>query len=136
MDLMQYKRRIAVTGGAGFIGSNLLLYLIPKYPDYLFVNIDCLTYAGNLANLQSIEEAPSYQFEKIDIGDFERLNDCFERYQVDSVIHLAAQSHVDRSIIGPAEFVATNIVGTFNLLEAARAQMARHRRSVSRQASS
>lgn len=115
-----FKRNIAVTGGAGFIGSNLLHLIVPKYPDYLFVNIDCLTYAGNLSNLESISNLPNYRFEKIDISDFAQLEDCFNKYQFDSLIHLAAESHVDRSIIGPAQFVKTNITGTFNLLELSR----------------
>jgi dTDP-glucose 4,6-dehydratase len=121
-DLEKYKYRIAITGGAGFIGSNLLLYLIPKYSDYLFINIDILTYAGNLSNLSSIENSPNYIFEKIDIRDYKSLESCFDRYKINGLIHLAAESHVDRSIIGPAEFVNTNINGTFNLLELAKKQ--------------
>lgn len=113
-------RRIAVTGGAGFIGSNLLLYLVPKYPQYGFVNIDCLTYAGNLSNLAAIESADNYRFVKVNICDYQALSDVFQNYDVDAVIHLAAESHVDRSITGPADFITTNIVGTFNLLEIAR----------------
>lgn len=109
-----------VTGGAGFIGSNLLLLLVPRYPEYLFVNVDCLTYAGNLANLRPIEAADNYRFERIDICETAELAECFERYQIDGVIHLAAESHVDRSIVGPGEFVRTNITGTFNLLELVR----------------
>lgn len=115
-----FNRRIAVTGGAGFIGSNLLLHLVRKYPDYQLVNIDWLTYAGNLSNLTEIEKAPNYQFEKIDIRDFDALAACFDKYEFDGLIHLAAESHVDRSITGPSEFVTTNINGTFNLLEMAR----------------
>ncbi len=111
---------MAVTGGAGFIGSNLLLYLVPKYPQYLFVNIDCLTYAANLSNLTEIEDADNYRFEKISIADFEKLSDCFDKYNFDAVMHLAAESHVDRSIFGPSDFVATNVNGTFNLLELVR----------------
>lgn len=120
MDWTRYSHRIAVTGGAGFIGSNLLLSLVPKYPEFLFINIDCLTYAGNLANLRTIEKAANYCFEKVNICDFATLRDRFEHYGINSVIHLAAESHVDRSITGPAEFINTNIVGTFNLLELAR----------------
>ena len=113
-------KRIAVTGGAGFIGSNLLLCLVPKYPNYGFVNIDCLTYAGNLANLRPVESAPNYRFERVDICNYEQLRVCLETNEVDAIIHLAAESHVDRSITGPAAFVNTNILGTFNLLELAR----------------
>lgn len=112
-----------ITGGAGFIGSNLLLELVPKYSDYLFVNIDCLTYAANLSNLATIEGRQNYKFEKINICDYQSLSDCFERYQIDSVIHLAAESHVDRSITGPADFIQSNIIGTFNLLELARTRV-------------
>jgi dTDP-glucose 4,6-dehydratase len=115
-----FSRRIAVTGGAGFIGSNYLLRVVPQYPQNLFVNIDCLTYAGNLSNLKEIESAPNYRFEKIDICEREALENCFKRYDFTAVIHLAAETHVDRSILGPSPFVNTNIVGTFNLLELAR----------------
>jgi dTDP-glucose 4,6-dehydratase len=115
-----YKRRLAVTGGAGFIGSNFLNYMVSKYPEYLFVNIDCLTYAGNLSNLKEIEAYDNYVFEKIDITDYGSLAVCFDKYEIDGVTHLAAESHVDRSIIGPAAFIDTNIRGTFNLLELAR----------------
>jgi len=119
-----FEKRILVTGGCGFIGSNLLLYLVPKYPDYLFVNLDCLTYAGNLASLKEIENAPNYRFEKVDIRDFDSLKKCFKTYDITGIIHLAAESHVDRSITGPAEFISTNINGTFNLLELARMRAA------------
>jgi len=115
-----FEKRIAVTGGAGFIGSNLLLMLVPRYADYLFVNIDCLTYAANLSNLSEIDSAENYEFEKIDITDYTRLEECFAKYKFDAVIHLAAESHVDRSLIGPALFIQTNVMGTFNLLELAR----------------
>jgi dTDP-glucose 4,6-dehydratase len=116
----KFSRRIIITGGAGFIGSNFLLYMVPKYPDYLFINIDCLTYAGNLSNLKLIESSPNYYFEKVNICELEKLRQCFEKYQPDGLIHLAAESHVDRSITGPADFVRTNVLGTFNLLELAR----------------
>jgi dTDP-glucose 4,6-dehydratase len=119
-----FKKRLLVTGGGGFIGSNLLLHLVPKYPDYLFVNLDCLTYAGNLTNLEAVEKAPNYRFEKIDIRDYEALESCFAKHDINGVIHLAAESHVDRSITGPAEFISTNINGTFNLLELARKRAA------------
>ena len=119
----QYDRRIIVTGGAGFIGCNLLRYMVPKYPNYLFINVDSLTYAGNLSNLQLLEGVENYRFEKIDIVEYGPLADCFEKYAIDGVIHLAAESHVDRSIIGPAAFVQSNIIGTFNLLEAVRSGM-------------
>ncbi len=115
-----FKKRIAVTGGAGFIGSNLLLMMVPRYPDYQFVNIDSLTYAANLSNLSEIDSAENYEFEKIDITDYRRLEECFAKYNFDAVIHLAAESHVDRSLIGPALFIQTNVMGTFNLLELAR----------------
>ncbi len=120
MDTSDINKRIIVTGGAGFIGSNFLLYLVPKYPDYLFINVDCLTYAGNLTNLKSIERAENYRFEHIDIRDFDALSDCFDRHNPTGLIHLAAESHVDRSITGPSAFVETNIIGTFHLLELAR----------------
>ncbi|MEW6016309.1 MAG: GDP-mannose 4,6-dehydratase, partial [Candidatus Zixiibacteriota bacterium] len=120
----KFERQIIVTGGAGFIGSNLLLYLAPRYPQYQFVNLDCLTYAGNLTNLKAIENLPNYRFEKVDICDFESLKRSFERYQIDGIIHLAAESHVDRSITGPAAFIQTNVIGTFNLLELVRERAA------------
>ena len=117
MNLNDFSSRVAVTGGAGFIGSNLLLYLVPLYPDCLFINVDCLTYAANLANLGPVEGRENYRFEKVDIRNAQDLAGCFEKYQINGVIHLAAESHVDRSIDGPAEFIRTNIMGTFNLLE-------------------
>lgn len=117
---MYEARCIAVTGGAGFIGSNLLLHLVPKYPEVKFVNIDCLTYAANLSNLEPLEGASNYVFERVDIRTSDALAGCFEQHGIDAVIHLAAESHVDRSIIGPQPFVETNVNGTFNLLEQAR----------------
>jgi len=115
----QAPQCILITGGAGFIGSNLLLHLVPRYPECQFVNIDALTYAGNLANLREIESAPNYAFERIDIVDSASLARCFDKYDIDGIIHLAAESHVDRSIAGPARFIETNILGTFNLLQLA-----------------
>jgi len=126
-DFDKFERRIAVTGGAGFIGANLLLYMVPKYRQYLFVNIDCLTYAGNLLSLKSIEKEPNYHFEKIDICNSDTLKSCFEKYRVTDIIHLAAETHVDQSIANPGGFVTTNICGTFNLLEMARARMEKRR---------
>lgn len=118
--LPSYKKRIAVTGGAGFIGSNMLLYMVPRYTDYLFINIDCLTYAGNLSNLKTIKDSPNYRFEKINICDYEKLEKCFSKYDINSIIHFAAESHVDQSIMDPTNFINTNILGTFNLLELVR----------------
>jgi dTDP-glucose 4,6-dehydratase len=113
------KKTILITGGAGFIGSHVVRRFIRKYPDYLIVNADKLTYAGNLENLKDVEKEINYRFEKIDIVDKQMVTGLFEKYTFDSVIHLAAESHVDRSITGPDEFVFTNIVGTLNLLNAA-----------------
>jgi dTDP-glucose 4,6-dehydratase len=113
------KRTILITGGAGFIGSHVVRRFIAKYPEYLIVNADKLTYAGNLENLTDIEKAENYKFEKIDIVEKQSVLDLFKKYNFDGVIHLAAESHVDRSITSPDEFVFTNIVGTVNLLNAA-----------------
>ena len=109
-----------ITGGAGFIGSNFLNLFVPRYPEYNFVNLDKLTYAANLLNLKNIENSPNYTFEQGDIADYKKVTKIFARYNPDIVIHFAAESHVDRSILGPAEFIQTNIIGTFNLLEACR----------------
>ncbi len=115
-----YKRTIMVTGGAGFIGSHVIRFFIKKYPDYKIVNVDKLTYAGNLENLTDIENEPNYEFVKADIVDGGLIQKLFEKYNFDGVIHLAAESHVDRSISNPMEFIYTNIVGTANLLNAAK----------------
>ncbi len=113
-------KTILVTGGAGFIGSHLVRLLVNKYPNYKIVNFDKLTYAGNLFNITDIENAPNYVFEKGDIVETEHLDKVFSKYDFDGVIHLAAESHVDRSIAHPTEFIVTNIVGTVNLLNAAK----------------
>ena len=113
-------KTIIITGGAGFIGSHVIRRFVTKYPDYKIINVDALTYAGNLENLRDMENAPNYYFEKINILDIPALDELFKKYQPDSVIHLAAESHVDRSILSPLDFVYTNIIGTVNLLNAAR----------------
>jgi len=112
---------LLVTGGAGFIGSNLLHHIIDKPEIRLLVNLDCLTYAGRLENLEGLERHPRYVFEKTDLRDKNAVMDLVARHAITHVLHLAAESHVDRSITGPGDFVQTNIVGTFNLLEAVRA---------------
>ncbi len=117
------KKTILITGGAGFIGSHVVRRFVNHYPEYLIVNGDKLTYAGNLENLSDIESRSNYRFEKIDIVDKEAVAVLFSKYNFDGVIHLAAESHVDRSITGPDEFVFTNIVGTVNLLNAAARQI-------------
>ena len=114
------KKTIFITGGAGFIGSHVVRLFVNKYSDYRIVNIDKLTYAGNLENLKDIDKAPNYIFEKADIVNAEQMDSLFAKYNPDGVIHLAAESHVDRSISNPTEFIFTNIVGTVNLLNAAR----------------
>lgn len=117
---MKFDRTILITGGAGFIGSHVVRLFINKYPNYSIINLDALTYAGNLENLRDVENAPNYIFEKGDITDEAFINNLFVQYPIDGVIHLAAESHVDRSISDPMSFIKTNIVGTVNLLNAAR----------------
>ena len=114
------QHSILITGGAGFIGSHLVRLMVNKYPDYHIVNLDALTYAGNLENLKDIENAPNYTFVKADITDAEAMQELFALHQFDGVIHLAAESHVDRSISNPMSFIETNIVGTVVLLNAAK----------------
>ena len=117
---MNFERNILITGGAGFIGNHVVRLFVNKYPSYRIINLDALTYAGNLENLRDIEDKPNYVFEKANIlepGDLERT---FNDYKVDGVIHLAAESHVDRSILSPLDFVYTNIIGTVNLLNTAK----------------
>jgi len=113
-------KKILITGGAGFIGSHVVRRFVNNYPDYMIVNLDKLTYAGNLANLTDIEDKPNYRFVKADITDATVINELFGKENFDAVIHLAAESHVDRSITDPTAFVMTNVIGTVNLLNAVR----------------
>lgn len=114
------KRNILITGGAGFIGSHVVRLFVSKYPDYKIVNLDKLTYAGNLANLRDIEDKPNYKFVKMDICDFDGVCKLMKDEKIDGVIHLAAETHVDRSILDPFSFARTNVMGTLSLLQAAR----------------
>lgn len=118
--MKHYSRAIVITGGAGFIGSHVVRLFVNKYPDYHIINIDKLTYAGNLANLDDIKDRPNYTFLKADICDFETILQTLRRYEVDGIIHLAAESHVDRSIKDPFTFARTNVMGTLSMLQAAK----------------
>ena len=115
---MEFSKTILVTGGAGFIGSHVVRRLVQNYPDYLVINVDKLTYAGNLNNLHDIENQSNYKFFQVDITDKLAIDELFNLHSIDGVIHLAAESHVDRSITNPDEFILTNVVGTLNLLNA------------------
>ena len=117
---MNFKRNIIITGGAGFIGSHVVRLFVNQYPDYHIINLDKLTYAGNLANLKDIENRPNYTFVKADICDFDKMSELIRQYHVDGIIHLAAESHVDRSIKDPFTFARTNVMGTLSLLQAAK----------------
>ena len=118
LTMNTFKRNIIITGGAGFIGSHVVRLFVNKYPDYRIINLDKLTYAGNLANLKDIEDKPNYTFIKADICDFEKICELMQQYHVDGIIHLAAESHVDRSIKDPFTFARTNVMGTLSLLQA------------------
>ena len=115
-----FKRNILITGGAGFIGSHVVRLFVNKYPEYRIINLDKLTYAGNLANLKDIENQPNYVFVKADICDYDKMLELMQQYQIDGIIHLAAESHVDRSIKDPFTFARTNVMGTLSLLQAAK----------------
>lgn len=114
------KKNILITGGAGFIGSHVVRLFVNKYPLYNIVNLDKLTYAGNLANLKDIEDKPNYSFVKADICDFDEIQGILRKYEIDNIIHLAAESHVDRSIKDPFLFAKSNVMGTLALMQAAK----------------
>lgn len=120
MENYSSMKKLLITGGAGFIGSHVVRLLVNKYPNYQIFNLDALTYAGNLENIADIQNAPNYSFIKGDIVDADFINDLFDKHQFDGVLHLAAESHVDRSITDPLAFVKTNVIGTMNLLNAAK----------------
>lgn len=125
------SKNIVITGGAGFIGSHVVRLFVNKYPEYQIINLDALTYAGNLENLRDIENKPNYRFAKVNILDVKAIEALFDEYQVTDIIHLAAESHVDRSIVSPLDFVYTNVIGTVNLLNTAKekwaADLSKHR---------
>ena len=118
------SKNIVITGGAGFIGSHVVRLFVNKYPEYQIINLDALTYAGNLENLRDIENKPNYRFAKVNILDVKAVEELFDQFQVTDVIHLAAESHVDRSIVSPLDFVYTNVIGTVNLLNTAKQKWA------------
>ena len=118
--MSEFKRNIIITGGAGFIGSHVIRHFVNKYPEYRIINVDKLTYAGNLSNLKDVEDRPNYKFVKADICDFEKMLEIMKTCSADGVIHLAAESHVDRSIKDPFTFARTNVMGTLSLLQAAK----------------
>ena len=117
---MSFKRSIIITGGAGFIGSHVVRLFVTKYPDYRIINVDKLTYAGNLENLKDVADRPNYVFEKVDICDLDAIRSLMSKYDVSGIIHLAAETHVDRSIKDPFAFARTNVLGTLSLLQAAK----------------